>query len=132
MYKILMSKAASAKKRVTLASLYIGTGVLENDVIKALENNLKSSSSQPKVRILLDASRGSRGNNNSRTLLLPLVQKFSQQCSVHLFHTPALRGLLKKILPDRWNEIIGLQHMKIYIFDDTLVISTNSHSKILS
>lgn len=125
MYRILISKAAAAKKRVTLSSLYIGTGVLENDIIKTLENNLKSrsSASQLKIRILLDASRGSRGEKNSRTLVLPLLQSFSQQCSVHLYHTPALRGLLMKILPERWNEIIGLQHMKIYIFDDTLVIS---------
>lgn len=26
-------------------------------------------------------------------------------------------------LPYRWNELFGLQHMKLYIFDDTLVIS---------
>lgn len=56
-------------------------------------------------------------------MLLPLVQSYSQQCSIHFYHTPALRGLLKKILPERWNEIVGLQHMKIYIFDDSLLIS---------
>ena len=56
-------------------------------------------------------------------MLLPLVQSFSQQCSIHFYHTPALRGLLKKILPERWNEIVGLQHMKIYIFDNSLLIS---------
>ncbi len=56
-------------------------------------------------------------------MLLPLVQSYSHQCSIHFYHTPALRGLLKKILPERWNEIVGLQHMKIYIFDDSLLIS---------
>jgi len=56
-------------------------------------------------------------------MLLPLIQSYQNQCSVHFYHTPALRGYLKSILPERWNEIIGLQHMKIYIFDNTLLIS---------
>lgn len=105
--------------------MYLGTGSHEKELVKAVESVLKKNSdSNFKVRILLDATRGSRGSkNNSRTMLLPLVQTFSQQCSVHFYHTPALRGLLKKILPERWNEVVGLQHMKIYIFDDSLLIS---------
>lgn len=93
--------------------------------MEAIANALnKNSDSNLKVRILLDATRGSRGATiNSRTMLLPLVKSHSQQCSVNFYHTPALRGLLKKILPERWNEVVGLQHMKIYIFDDSLLIS---------
>jgi len=34
-----------------------------------------------------------------------------------------LRGYSKKYLPERVNEIIGLQHMKFYIFDDSIIIS---------
>nr|CAG4640155.1 EOG090X08SX [Daphnia pulex] len=124
-YKTLIEKTSQASQRVTFASLYLGTGNHENELVKTIESTLKKNSgSSLKVRILLDATRGSRGAQiNSRTMLLPLVQSYSQQCSVHFYHTPALRGLLKKILPERWNEIIGLQHMKIYIFDDSLLIS---------
>lgn len=42
---------------------------------------------------------------------------------MYLYHTPKLSGLLKSILPERTNEIVGLQHMKLYIFDDTVLIS---------
>lgn len=127
-YRTLVEKAAEAENRITLASLYLGTGTHEKDLVKALENSLGSKSkSDLKVRILLDATRGSRGTakgqETSRTMMLPLLESFSQQCSVHLYHTPALRGLLKKTLPERWNEIVGLQHMKIYIFDNSLLIS---------
>ncbi len=124
-YKTLIEKTSQASKRVTFASLYLGTGNHESEIVNTIESTLKKNSgSGLKVRILLDATRGSRGAQiNSRTMLLPLVQSYSQQCSVHFYHTPALRGLLKKILPERWNEIIGLQHMKIYIFDDSLLIS---------
>lgn len=67
--------------------------------------------------------RGSRGRNNSRTMLLPLLQDFGPSVTVALYHTPALRGVVKKLLPDRYNETIGVNHIKAYIFDDTVVIS---------
>lgn len=127
-YRTLVEKATEAQKRVTLASLYLGTGAHEKDLIKVLEKSLRAKNkSDLKVSILLDATRGSRGTargqETSRTMLLPLLESFGTQCSVHLYHTPALRGLLKKTLPERWNEIVGLQHMKIYIFDNSLLIS---------
>lgn len=34
-----------------------------------------------------------------------------------------MMGVLKKFLPERVNEIIGLQHMKFFIFDDSIIIS---------
>lgn len=42
---------------------------------------------------------------------------------VFLYHTPKLRGLLRWLLPERYNELIGIQHMKLYIFDDSIIIS---------
>ena len=67
--------------------------------------------------------RGSRGKENSRTMLLPLIKNFRSSVTVALYHTPMLRGVLKKLLPERFNEIIGLNHIKAYIFDNTVVIS---------
>jgi len=40
-----------------------------------------------------------------------------------MYHTPDLSGMLKKIMPARFNEGIGLMHMKVYAFDDTLIMS---------
>jgi len=121
-YSTLLEKASKARSRITLASLYLGNGNHEKDLVDSLENCLVSNS-ECRIRILLDANRGSRGSQNSRTMLLPLIKSHESHCSVHFYHTPALRGYLKSILPERWNEIIGLQHMKIYIFDNTLLIS---------
>lgn len=75
------------------------------------------------VHVLLDCSRGSRGEVSSRTMLLPLVKEFGKHVSVALYHTPDMYGFTKKVLPERWNEIVGLQHIKVYIFDDNLIIS---------
>lgn len=76
------------------------------------------------VNILLDYMRGSRGQMNSKEMLRPLLEgTFGSCCHVYLYHTPRLRGFLKALIPDRFNELIGLQHMKLYLFDDTLIIS---------
>jgi CDP-diacylglycerol--glycerol-3-phosphate 3-phosphatidyltransferase len=41
----------------------------------------------------------------------------------YFFFTPEMRGFLKSLLPERVNEIIGVQHMKFFIFDDAIMIS---------
>nr|KAF6416737.1 phosphatidylglycerophosphate synthase 1 [Molossus molossus] len=90
----------------------------------ALEKSLQAKfPSDLKVSILLDFLRGSRGRKNSRTMLLPLLQRFPEQVRVSLFHTPNLRGLLRLLLPERFNETIGLQHIKVYLFDDSVILS---------
>lgn len=56
-------------------------------------------------------------------MLLPLLQRFPEQVRVSLFHTPNLRGLFRLLLPERLNETIGLQHIKVYLFDDNVILS---------
>uniref|UniRef100_A0A8C9IJ30 CDP-diacylglycerol--glycerol-3-phosphate 3-phosphatidyltransferase n=1 Tax=Piliocolobus tephrosceles TaxID=591936 RepID=A0A8C9IJ30_9PRIM len=91
-------------------------GTLEKSLQAKFPSNLK-------VSILLDFTRGSRGRKNSRTMLLPLLQRFPEQVRVSLFHTPHLRGLLRLLIPERFNETIGLQHMKVYLFDNSVILS---------
>ena len=76
------------------------------------------------IQVLLDYTRGSRGGGmSSRTMLLPLLRDFEPRVTVSLYHTPDLRGIWKRSLPERYNETVGLQHMKVYLFDDTLIMS---------
>lgn len=120
-YRSILSNASSAKHRISLASLYLGIGKLENDLVKAIENNLAENDTL-KVNILLDYTRGTRGEMNSKVMLMSLLKQ-SANCRLSLYHTPKLRGLTKKLVPARWNELVGLQHMKIYLFDETVIIS---------
>ncbi|XP_018570441.1 CDP-diacylglycerol--glycerol-3-phosphate 3-phosphatidyltransferase, mitochondrial [Anoplophora glabripennis] len=122
-YNTLLKFCRDATKRITLVSLYLGNGKLEEKIVETLKNNDHFKSNHLKINILLDYTRGSRFENNSRTMLQPLLLENDSNCKVSLYHTPALRGLLKKYTPNRWNELLGLQHMKLYIFDDTLIIS---------
>lgn len=52
-----------------------------------------------------------------------LVHSYGEDFKLHLYHIPNLRGLLRRIGPERFNEVMGLQHMKIYIFDDDFILS---------
>ncbi|KAK9906499.1 hypothetical protein WJX75_002957 [Coccomyxa subellipsoidea] len=50
-------------------------------------------------------------------------KKQEADLSIRLFHTPALRGMLKRLLPPRVSEVVGVCHLKAYIFDDDIMIS---------
>ncbi|KAL3115663.1 hypothetical protein niasHT_018069 [Heterodera trifolii] len=48
------------------------------------------------------------------TLVMPLPDTLQAR----LFHMPKFRGFLKSALPERTNEIMWLQHMKFFVFDE--------------
>ncbi|TPX63895.1 CDP-diacylglycerol---glycerol-3-phosphate 1-phosphatidyltransferase [Spizellomyces sp. 'palustris'] len=112
---------STAKRRIVLASLYLGAG--EGRVRDALKTAL-TENKDLEVHILLDYFRGTRGpKDNSVSLLSPLIQAYPQRVKVSLYHTPAVGSLLKRLVPPRFIEGFGLQHMKIYIFDDNVLLS---------
>lgn len=120
-YETLLQRASTAKNRISLASLYLGVGKLESDLLKVIQQNLNQND-ELRINILLDYTRGTRGKNNSKAMLMPLIKQ-SPNCNLSLYHTPLLRGITKRLAPSRWNELLGLQHMKIYLFDNTIVLS---------
>lgn len=82
-----------------------------------------------KIQILLDFFRAQRTTpgvveimNNSVKTLLPLIQS-SNNVQLSLYHTPDLVGTLKKLVPPKYNETIGINHLKTFIFDDDLLMS---------
>ncbi|XP_011866844.1 PREDICTED: CDP-diacylglycerol--glycerol-3-phosphate 3-phosphatidyltransferase, mitochondrial isoform X2 [Vollenhovia emeryi] len=123
-YSTLLEKCRHAKRRITLASLYLGTGTLETELVNVIEQAVSTNGGNVQVRILLDYMRASRGKQNSRKMLEPLLKgKCGDHCKVFLYHTPKLRGVMKAAIPDRFNELVGLQHMKLYMIDNDLIIS---------
>ena len=102
--------------------MYIGHA--EQELVETLRQALRRSD-RLQVYILIDCLRGTRvsKDKSSATLLLSLIKEFPSQVQVSLYHTPDLTGVLKKTLPQRFNEGIGLMHLKIYGFDDTVMLS---------
>lgn len=123
-YTKLQSLCINAVNRIGIASLYIGTDQLESQLVKDIEQNV-CNNSQLQVNILIDFTRGTRGEKNqtSSKKLLQQLLNTSTNTSLSLYHTPKLRGIKKRVMPNRWNELIGLQHMKIYVADHTVIIS---------
>lgn len=123
-YNFLKDRISKAEKRIFLATLYIGK--TEHELIDCLRQALQKNS-ELEVSILSDALRGTREapwSACSASLLAPLVEEFgSKRVHIQMYHSPGLHGLRAKLIPKRFNEGWGLQHMKLYGFDDEIVLS---------
>jgi CDP-diacylglycerol---glycerol-3-phosphate 3-phosphatidyltransferase len=61
---------------------------------------------------------------SSASLVAALITEFgSDRVEIRMYHTPNLTGMRKAILPKRINEGWGLLHMKLYGFDDEVIMS---------
>ncbi|WKY10550.1 hypothetical protein Q1695_002707 [Nippostrongylus brasiliensis] len=120
-YEFLVERSRTATNRITLSSLYLGDGSLERKLVDAIDSNLKQNENL-RVTVLLDFLRGTRGESQEKSSTT-LLKKIADRAQIYLYHTPKLSGFLKRLLPERTNEVIGLQHMKLYIFDDSVLIS---------
>ncbi|KAG5439748.1 hypothetical protein PCANB_000030 [Pneumocystis canis] len=128
-YNILKTKISNAKKRIFLCTLYIGKSEYELVSYTILHQAL-SLNPNLKVSILMDALRGTREAPfpTSASLLAPLILLFGKhRVDISMYHTPNLSGLKKKMLPSRINECWGIQHMKIYGFDDEVMLANLSY-----
>lgn len=122
-YATLKKKIAMANSRIFLSSLYIGK--TQTELFECIEQALHRNENL-RVDILTDALRGTREapEVSSASKLAELVQKFGKhRVDVRMYHTPHLSGLAKVITPKRLNEGYGLQHMKLYGFDDEVILS---------
>lgn len=122
-YDTLKDKILKAERRIFLSTLYIGKS--ERELIATLQHALRNN---PDLRlsILTDALRGTREAPlpSCASLLAPLVDEFGpERVEIRMYHTPNLTGLRKKYIPNRINEGWGLQHMKLYGFDDEILLS---------
>lgn len=121
-YTLLKEKILNAKKRIFLSTLYIGK--TEHELIDCIDEAL-AKNPDVEVYILTDALRGTREQPEScsASLLVPLVSKYGPRVSISMYHTPNLYGVRKTFIPQRFNEGWGLQHMKLYGFDDEIILS---------
>ncbi len=121
-YQTLKKKITRAKTRVFLSSLYIGR--YQDDLIDCISRAMDKN---PKLRveILVDYLRSTRDapGDSTASLLASLASDFGDRIDIRLYHTPKLHGLTEMLMPKRFNEGFGLQHMKIYGFDNEVMLS---------
>ena len=123
-YQELLERSSSCKSRIVMSALYLGTGPMEKRLVEMIGESLEKQENL-RVKILLDWCRGTRlvDHESSASVLAPLKIQAGERCRVSMYHTPYLRGWLKRMLPSKMNEMVGLQHCKVYMFDDTLIMS---------
>jgi CDP-diacylglycerol---glycerol-3-phosphate 3-phosphatidyltransferase len=121
-YETLKHKIRNARKRIYLSTLYIGK--TETELINTI-NEALADNPDLEVSILTDALRGTRESPepSCASLLASLVAAHGNRVKISMFHTPNLTGWRKRVLPRRINEGWGLQHMKLYCFDDEIMLS---------
>ncbi|CAI2322340.1 unnamed protein product [Caenorhabditis sp. 36 PRJEB53466] len=119
-YQTLIDQSKKAKKRIALSSLYLGDGEHEKKLVSTIRESIDNANVE--VTVLLDMLRGTRRSSSGESSV-SVLQPISDKAKIFLYHTPELSGFLKRVFPERADEIIGLQHMKLYIFDDSVLIS---------
>ncbi|CDO91906.1 unnamed protein product [Kluyveromyces dobzhanskii CBS 2104] len=120
-YTSLKEKISAAHERVFMASLYLGK--TENELLSCISDSLRKNKDL-KVYFLVDGLRGTRETPNkcSASLLAGLEKEFGERVEIRLYRTPEFVGW-KTLIPKRFNEGLGLQHMKIYGIDEEVILS---------
>ena len=118
----LVRSSLGARKRVHLASLYLGDGPLETSVVEAVTTSQAAIPSR-QLSLLVDYHRARRKG------ALSLVSRIAHapNARVHLLASPAAptAGTIRALggIGGMLSEVHGVQHTKLAIFDDTVLIT---------
>lgn len=125
-YEYLLNRIPQCKGRITMSALYLGTGKKEQVLLETLRQSLDKNSNV-QCNLLFDYTRSNRkegiDGQSSKDLLTAVA---SNQTTVSFFLSPWFSKWFNKtfLLPrDKQNEIISLQHMKVFVLDDDVLIS---------
>ena len=114
----ILKRIRSSRERISLASLYFGTGQKEREIVEEIRRACKRNP-ELRVKILLDHSRGTRKSpsdgTSSMSMLTSLCNEFPGQFSLSLFLMPQLWSESASRIPARWNEIVAVMHVKAYV-----------------
>ncbi|MCJ1275618.1 CDP-diacylglycerol--glycerol-3-phosphate 3-phosphatidyltransferase [Puttea exsequens] len=122
-YETLKNKIRGAKRRIYLSTLYVGK--TEKELISTIRDALAHNGPEFQVSVLTDALRGTREvpDPSCASLLASLAAEYPNRVEIRMYHTPNLTGLRKALIPKRINEGWGLQHIKLYGFDNEVILS---------
>ncbi|TPX49502.1 CDP-diacylglycerol---glycerol-3-phosphate 1-phosphatidyltransferase [Synchytrium endobioticum] len=116
-HQVLLDMIRGARRFVTLVSLDLGSE--QTDIVEALHASLREKP-ELNVHVLLD----SLYKPQALGMLAKLKQEFDGRCRLSFFESPtaARKVIIKRILTTRVDEVLGVQHMKCYLFDNDVII----------
>ncbi|KAI3649080.1 hypothetical protein MP228_006934 [Amoeboaphelidium protococcarum] len=130
----LLKRISNAKYQIQLVSLYCGCELdkykTESDLITALSDAIKANP-QLQVDLTFDHFRSNRlitasdGQSTSgREVLETRVKSLNaSNVNLHMYKSGAASSLLTRLFGDRNNEIFSILHVKIYKFDNVVILS---------
>lgn len=120
-----------SKKRIVISALYLGTGKLERQLVQCIaEQALKYP--DLKIKFLFDYNRGNRPDFSQENPLefdastRQIVEPLAARADVAFFLSPVYSNPFYKqfiLGSSPLNELVSLQHIKCYIFDDNIICS---------
>jgi CDP-diacylglycerol---glycerol-3-phosphate 3-phosphatidyltransferase len=113
-----------ARRRLTLAALYLGTEPSEQALVDDIRSALERSPDLA-VQLVFDYSRGQRATTNgtSTTVVRELLAAYPRRVELHLHRMPQLDGLARLLLPSPLDEVLGVFHCKGLASDDTALLT---------
>lgn len=116
-FHLLRSKVKTANNRIVLSALYLG---IDKEALQLIEDlrNAALDSSRPNldIQLILDYSRTMRSPTEYKTCIGPMCDT---GISIHLYQMPQYQSWLRNSL----NEILGVYHIKFFLFDDEVILS---------
>ncbi len=122
-HTLLRGLIAGAKRRITLATLYVGTGARERELLDDLRAALVRSPGL-RLRLVMDASRGQRHTPQgcSAAFVAALAREHGDRVEVALHRMPQLEGP-RGWLPSPLDEVVAVFHLKVLVVDDVAVLT---------
>lgn len=129
--KLTLQKLTSrSQSRITWSALYFGIKNQEEELISILKRRIRDES-KLNVTLLFDYTRGTRQEKlggrlcSSVDLLRNVITGDNVKISFYLSPLFSMNWFRRNLLfpKQKQNEIVELQHMKCFIFDDDIVIS---------
>ena len=116
----LLKLSSEVKERSRISTLYIGTGDTEHGVVNNLVSSVKKHNCD--VSLMIDRYRGTRDGGI-------ILKDLRRMGLVHLYQAPYW-SRVRYNKPGVIGELLGVHHMKYFLFDDNVIISGANMSDI--
>jgi phosphatidylserine/phosphatidylglycerophosphate/cardiolipin synthase-like enzyme len=127
-YESILAGIRSARTRITLAALYLGSGDHEDRIAQAVHAALAANPLLT-LHCIFDYHRSSRDSFQAIHRLSQVQRTFGDRVQVSLFRTnsdlgPGFMSLLQKFVRNPvFHETLGVFHCKFCVFDDTVLLT---------
>ena len=138
-HQTMINQAKNVSKRIKLSTLYLGNDPPTKILVDAIFANLRKSNKNSETEksktgltfeIVCDYARGNRNSDSTRGAILPIKKEFPDKVKLSMYSTPAIGNTVNNYFPSILKETIGVQHSKIYLFDDNVILSGANLSQI--